>query len=203
MDEDRPFLIVEDDDLWLRRLRSRLERHGPTEAAGSVHEALAMLASRRDWRGFVIDVRLPDGSGLDVLSVARRRHPETPAIVVTALPDPEVARQALLLDAFYLPKGDPGYSQGLDSWAARACEPSSVEERIQAVLDALEGNDRLTPSQEQVLRLATEELSPEEIAGKLKVKLSTVHSHSRAIIARTRARSLLDAAVKIMRRALS
>jgi len=61
--------------------------------------ATQVLATAEAWGAFVIDVELSDGSGLDVLAVGRRWHPQTPALVVTGSPAPEVLNAAFDLGA--------------------------------------------------------------------------------------------------------
>ena len=67
--------------------------------ATTVAGAKQVLATAEAWAAIVIDVELSDGSGLDVLAVGRRWHPQTPALVVTGSPAPEVLNAAFDLGA--------------------------------------------------------------------------------------------------------
>jgi DNA-binding NarL/FixJ family response regulator len=56
------------------------------------------------WSAFLLDIGLPDGSGLDVLAVARRRRLPTPALVLTGSHEPASINRAYDLGAQYLVK---------------------------------------------------------------------------------------------------
>jgi DNA-binding NtrC family response regulator len=94
-------LIV--DDEWLIRwsLAQTLVAAGATvvEAADA---RSAMDALRAETPGFdvaVLDVRLPDGNGLGLLSAIRRLHPATRVFLMTAHGTPELMDEARALGA--------------------------------------------------------------------------------------------------------
>ncbi len=55
-------------------------------SAKDIAEALEIAASQK-FDLFIIDIYLPDGVGLDLLSKLRKNHPDTPAIFITTAPD--------------------------------------------------------------------------------------------------------------------
>jgi len=80
-------LLVEDDPT------TRAFLHMATQAldveidlAASMQQALALAAQTR-YAAWLLDARLPDGSGVDLLERLRQTHPETPALAHTATPD--------------------------------------------------------------------------------------------------------------------
>ena len=76
-------LLVEDEPAIQRGLQDHLGRAGyRVDVAGSVAAALAALQQPTDL--IVLDRRLPDGEGLDVLSHLRSRGDRTPVIVLSA-----------------------------------------------------------------------------------------------------------------------
>lgn len=80
---DRSLLIVDDDEPFLRRLAKAMERRGfEPELAQSVAEGRA-IASARPPAYAVIDLRLQDGSGLDVVETLRGRRPDARIVVLT------------------------------------------------------------------------------------------------------------------------
>lgn len=91
------FLIVDDEPLVQRALSSVLRRYGACSASVSAAGALSELG--RSWDGLLIDVRLKDGSGLDVLASARRRKIRAPAVVLSGRIDHEIVNRAAALDA--------------------------------------------------------------------------------------------------------
>lgn len=78
-------LLVDDHDLIRQGLRRAFERESDMSVIGeaaSVSEALA-AASHFDPDVLVVDVRLPDGSGLDVVKQVRASHPHVGIVVLT------------------------------------------------------------------------------------------------------------------------
>ena len=104
-----PRLLVVDDEPDLRTLYElTLLREGyDVESAGSVEEAWALLTQRGvgGYQLVITDMRLPDGTGLDLLRrLDESGHPEK-AIVITAYGSPENAVEALKAGAYdYLTK---------------------------------------------------------------------------------------------------
>jgi DNA-binding NarL/FixJ family response regulator len=108
--EDQPrLLVVEDEWLVARSLQSLVQSMRVPlqfEVAHNVAEAWKTLASGDAWAGWIIDVRLPDGNGVDdVLVWARSQRPAVPALLVTGAMSPEVANQGFDLgaDTIYKP----------------------------------------------------------------------------------------------------
>ncbi len=76
-------LIVDDDRPFLQRIARAMESRGfAVEMAESVAEGLAHIA-RQPPDYAVVDMRLEDGNGLDVIAVLKEVHPETRAVVLT------------------------------------------------------------------------------------------------------------------------
>lgn len=85
-------LLVEDDPtsrLFLTAALSALPAE--VDAADSFAAALA-LAQHQDYALWMIDARLPDGTGPDLLARLRGQHPHTPALAHTAANDLHVLR---------------------------------------------------------------------------------------------------------------
>jgi two-component system OmpR family response regulator len=96
------FLIVDDEPLVQRALASLLRRYGACSAIPSASDAESQLEEGRlghEWDGLLIDVRLQDGSGLDVLASARRKKIRAPALILSGRIDHDVVNRAAALDA--------------------------------------------------------------------------------------------------------
>ena len=77
-------LVVEDDAMLLDGLKVGLGLHGFTvDAVASCDDARAALATA-EFDAIVLDLMLPDGSGLDILRDLRRRQDATPVLLLTA-----------------------------------------------------------------------------------------------------------------------
>ena len=93
-------LLVDDEPDILELLELALRKMGlEVDRAGNVREALAKLAVRR-YDLCLTDMRLPDGSGLDLVSEIATRFPTTPVAVITAYGNVEAAVEALKSGAF-------------------------------------------------------------------------------------------------------
>ncbi len=80
---DRSLLLVDDDEPFLKRLVKAMEKRGfEVEMAGSVAAGRA-IATARPPAYAVVDLRLEDGNGLDVVEVIRERRPDARVIVLT------------------------------------------------------------------------------------------------------------------------
>ena len=91
------FLIVDDEPLVRRALVRVFHRYGVCTEASSAADAAELITNGATWSGFVIDVRLGDGSGLDVLASARRFH-NAPALVLSASVDRDTVNRAATCD---------------------------------------------------------------------------------------------------------
>ncbi|MDZ8117261.1 sigma-54-dependent transcriptional regulator [Pontiella agarivorans] len=102
---DIKVLVVEDDDLLRRVMYDRLTASEcEVMAADSLHDAHRLLASA-SFDIMITDIRLPDGSGLDLLEEQREAAPEMAIVVMTAFADVDTAVSALKQGAFdYLSK---------------------------------------------------------------------------------------------------
>ncbi len=102
---DRSLLIVEDDKPFLERLSRAMETRGFTvTSCDSVTDGLAQI-SRAAPAFAVVDLRLGDGNGLDVVSALKRKRPDARAIVLTGYGNIATAVTAVKMGAVdYLSK---------------------------------------------------------------------------------------------------
>ena len=102
---ERSLLIVEDDKSFLQRLARAMETRGfVVTTAESVAEGLLQVEKAAPAFA-VVDMRLGDGNGLDVISAMKRRRPEARAIILTGYGNIATAVNAVKLGAVdYLAK---------------------------------------------------------------------------------------------------
>ena len=80
---DKTLLLVDDDEPFLRRLTKAMEKRGfKVESAGSVAAGRA-IATARPPAYPVVDLRLTDGNGLDVVEVLHEKRPDCRVVVLT------------------------------------------------------------------------------------------------------------------------
>jgi two-component system, response regulator RegA len=102
---DRTLLIVEDDKLFLARLARAMESRGfKVTTAESVADGLLQVEQNPPAFA-VVDMRLGDGNGLDVISALKRRRADARGIVLTGYGNIATAVNAVKLGAVdYLAK---------------------------------------------------------------------------------------------------
>jgi two-component system response regulator RegA len=82
--ETNRLLIVDDDEPFRTRLARAMERRGfHVETAGGISEGVAATQRLRPTHA-VLDLRLTDGSGLDIVAVLREVRPECRIVMLTA-----------------------------------------------------------------------------------------------------------------------
>jgi two-component system, response regulator RegA len=102
---DATLLIVDDDRAFVQRLARAMEKRGfHAETAETVAEAKARVETQPPAYA-VVDMRLEDGNGLDVVELLRTRRPEARAVILTGYGNIATAVTAVKLGAIdYLAK---------------------------------------------------------------------------------------------------
>ena len=113
-------LLIDDDQELCELLSSWLSQEGFQVRAchdgTSARQALADAAPA----AVVLDVMLPDGSGLELLKQLRADHPDLPVVMLSARGEP--------LDRIL------GLELGADDYLAKPCDPRELTARLRAVL---------------------------------------------------------------------
>jgi two-component system response regulator QseB len=112
-------LVVEDDPMLLDGLTVGLGLAGFTiDPVSTCEDALAAVAAQR-YDAIVLDLMLPDGSGLDVLASLRQKKDATPVLLLTARD--QVADRISGLDA------------GADDYVGKPFDLDELAARLRAV----------------------------------------------------------------------
>ena len=103
--DDRSLLIVDDDSAFLGRLARAMEARGyVVQTANSVLEGIKAIEAAPPAFA-VIDMRLGDGNGLDIISELKLRRPEARGVILTGYGNIATAVTAVKMGAFdYLAK---------------------------------------------------------------------------------------------------
>ncbi|GAA0784643.1 ActR/PrrA/RegA family redox response regulator transcription factor [Roseibium denhamense] len=107
--DGQSLLIVDDDKPFQQRLARAMEKRGfETVTADGVQDAAAKITQTAPAFA-IVDMRLEDGNGLDVIEMLRRKRPDSRAIVLTGYGNIATAVNAVKLGAIdYLAKpADP------------------------------------------------------------------------------------------------
>lgn len=182
----RPRVALVDDEKDAHLLLNDLGGPGRFQLTSSCYSAGEALARLREERPDVVimDIRLPDMSGIDCTGKLRAVLPELPIIMLTAYPDGRSFFRSLM-------EGARGF----------LVKPVLPEELVAAIDEVLKGqfaltkpavpflvqlvrqigqvtcDKHLTPREEQVLACLFEGLADKEIASALGIGTATVHTH--------------------------
>lgn len=81
--DDTTLLLVDDDEAFLKRLERAMEKRGfAVQTAGTVADGKGCAIARPPAYA-VVDLRLTDGNGLDVVEVLRSHRPDCKIVVLT------------------------------------------------------------------------------------------------------------------------
>jgi two-component system response regulator FixJ len=190
---NRPLVAVVDDEPHMRLFETMALKPLEVEVAGfgTVSEFTAAL----DQQGFdcaVIDLRLPDGTGMDAAAAVRNRHHPTSLVLVSGYANVRVAVQALrggMLDV--LEKPFAAYE--LRDAVRRGIEVCRLRrqqnEQQREVASRLK---LLTASEREVLELIMLGLPNKVIAKRLDLGLRTVESRKQALYRKLGAESISE-----------
>ena len=94
-----PTLVIDDDDVVRKTCVELLEARGhKTLSAATVGEGLRLFSEHRP-AAVLLDLRLPDGTGIDVLLELQRQAPGTPVVVISGLGSVSEAVEAMKVGA--------------------------------------------------------------------------------------------------------
>ncbi|MCA1326741.1 response regulator transcription factor [Herbaspirillum sp. alder98] len=192
-----PVLLVEDDPASQQRLSDILCALGcsPQDifCAATVQAAGALLA-QRSFSCALIDVGLPDGSGIDLIDQMRERHPAVQAVVISSFGARDVVFSALRAGAIgYLMKERSDAELMLLLASIRAggapIDPFVARDILALVnRPAVPVPDAPPPIKHplskrelQILQLVAQGLTNREIAESVELSTQTVECHTKSI----------------------
>ena len=188
--EEITVLIADDHGVVREGLRALLEREG-IRVVGEARTGREAVALTRELQPSVVlmDVRMPDGDGLQALAAIKAAEPQVSVIMLTIYTNPGYLARAVASGAAgYLSKEvDPERIPWAVRTAARGEELLDRAALLAALSTAAQSEqpasadtpplEDLTEREATVLRLIAEGLSNEEITELLVVSLSTVKTH--------------------------
>ncbi|MGD2131389.1 MAG: response regulator [Maricaulaceae bacterium] len=189
---DQRVFVADDDDGVRDALAALLEaRRMPYETFASGDELIARLGEPA--RGCaLVDYRMPDKTGLDVIEALAALPAAPPVIMITAHGDVELAVAAMRAGAFdFIEK--PWETEALFKAIDRALETDRTRaEDEQARADARERIDRLTPRESEVMRELITGAANKVVARRLDLSPRTVEFHRARVFEKTEVQSVAE-----------
>jgi len=195
------FLVVEDDPQTAQSVVRVLERCRPAVMAFTLERALSLLAQPREWAGAVIDLGLPDGSGMTAVEFVRSRSPLLPVLVLTGRNDRISINQAHSLRAEFVCK--PATEIDLDRFARRTVTFERVsDQRLAELVDGLCQRRSLTPRESEIVAAAMADVSRAALLEQFGISENTLKSQVRRLLRKTGHDSLQALSAALLRDAL-
>ncbi|MHB8512485.1 MAG: response regulator [Actinomycetota bacterium] len=179
----------------------------PAGVAGSMKTGLD-LVSETEPDVVLVDIHLPDGSGIEATRAIKARKPDTRVVVITGDVTPSLMAEAAKAGACgFLIKTAP-ISEVVGSIRTARDGGLMIEpDTLASILDQLAHSEkvssnphvRLTEREIQVLSLLAQGRDPSSIARTIGVTLHTARSHVKSILAKLNVHSQLEAVVKAAR----
>ena len=211
--EARPLrlLVVDDHEVVRQGLVSLLERREHFQVvaeAGTAAEAVEM-ARKFEPDLVVMDVRLPDGSGIEACREIRAEFPATRVVILTSYPDEEAVLSAIIAGASgYLLKQIRGRDlvSALESVGRgeSLLDPAVTEKVLDRVRRIATGTytdemAQLTQQEQKILLLVAEGKTNKEIASEVFLSDKTVKNYVSSILSKLNLERRAQAAAFVAR----
>lgn len=179
----RILLVEADESVRDTMSRALVEIGHQVDAASTSRRARELLTASAYERA-ILEARLPDGDGLELLGWIRRRDQGADVLVLSADLEPSLTTRAFLLGAHLVYKPAP-----LDVIRRFACEASSTSALIRTARDFAVAH-RLSPRQTDLLLHLVRGTPRKSLAPMLEVEENTVKTMVRQILEKTDTASL-------------
>jgi DNA-binding NarL/FixJ family response regulator len=193
--------------LFAEALRLAIEDLGlsVTRVAATGEEAIAEV-DRSMPDVVLMDIGLPDQSGLLAGRTILERHPDAKIIALTALSDRATVDQALRIGfAGYLTKDTPvaefanAVRSAIDGHLVVPQHLAPTRRRSQAEAEIALMASQLSPREREVLALLVQGANGRTVASTLRISLNTVRTHVQNILTKLQVHSRLEAATFAVR----
>jgi FixJ family two-component response regulator len=147
----------------------------------SFREAADLLAGPTTWLGAVLDVSLPDGSGLDLLDSFRSIEATAPALILTGHCDPVFINRAQRRSAEYAVK--PAAPSNIQAFVDRAIAHRDRREReVEVLVVACSERYGLSPSERKILAACARGTARKQLACELGVSENTIKMQVKSLL---------------------
>lgn len=185
---------MEDEDAAARTIARSIKPYGTPRRASSARAARKLLGASSRWTGVVLDIGLPDSSGLELLESERASIGDTPVLVLSGSNEKHDVNRAFRSGAEYLCK--PVEHAEVARFARRALVRWWTRDpRVASLVDDLCERVGLGPSDCAMIAMAAGGVGRQELALALDLTPDTLKSRIRRVL-RKCDKSTLDELVR-------
>ena len=189
-------LVVDDHEIVRRGLVALLERRAAFSVVAQAGTAAEAIEAARTYQPdlVIMDIRLPDGSGIEATREIRAENPAIRVLMLTSYPDEEAVFAAIVAGASgYLLKriGARDLVAALEAVGRgeSLLDPGVTEkvlDRIRRIATGTlpDGLAQLTPTEQRILLLVAEGQTNKEVAAQVFLSDKTVKNYVSSILAK-------------------
>jgi DNA-binding NarL/FixJ family response regulator len=186
-------LIADDHDIVREGVKQIVSETRDIAVGGEARSGADVLAeaARAKWDVIILDLNLPDRTGLEVLSQLRSIAPQTPVLILSMHQQPSYATRALKAGAAGYVSKDSAREHLVNAIrkvaaGERFLTPAFAESLAFGLVDDAGDNrhERLSDREFQVLCLIAAGKPPRDIAAELSVSVKTVATHRARLLAK-------------------
>jgi two-component system response regulator NreC len=182
-------IIADDHQLFRNGIRALLQSGGDFEVVGEADsgDSLLKLLKTKEADLVLLDISLPDKSGLDILPVIREKYPDLKCIMLTMHEELQYVKESLKKGAFgYLLK-DTNENELREAIKNVAAGRRHFKNKISEILlEDMSGVGSVSPElserEIEIVKMVAEGRITKEIAEKLYISVRTVETHRSRIM---------------------
>lgn len=188
-------IIADDHPLFRVALAQALQQLLGAQAqllqAQSMQQLWPLLRQHPTTDLILLDLKLPDAEGFTGLTALRAEYPDITVLMISAIEDPAVIKQALQLGATgYVTKSAPldVLQHAIDTvLSGESFVPTDLSNAVAQAQDLIDADfaqrlAQLTPQQLRVLKMIADGMLNKQIAFEMNVQETTVKQHVSAIL---------------------
>lgn len=198
-------MVVDDHEIVRDGLRSLMSERGDLEIVAEAGTAAEAVLRARSYKPDVVimDLRLPDASGVTACRDIRKESPDIRVLVLTSYPDDQAVLDAIMAGASGYVLKDIRSAELLSAIRRVAQGESLLDPKVTAaVLERVRNPDahddprlaRLTPTELRILQLIADGLTNREIGERLKLAEKTIKNYVSSILSKLQVSRRAEAA---------